>query len=425
MNHKPVNVLKYLYICLLALVLGFSAGAIVWAVLQLMDAGIDFVWTYLPKKIGAEDSLIYSLAVCLLGGLLIGLFQRRNGILPDNMEEVIGTLKVKGSYPYDRLHIIAVTALLPLIFGGSVGPGAGLSGMIAGLCCWAGDKLKYKGDMLVAVAEAGFAATLGVIFGSPFFGIVSNLEPDGPEEHYREKILSKKYRIVIYCFGVAGGMLGMKLMGKLTGLESSGLPRFGFKHAVGIDQWKWIVPLILIGIVFAFAYMIFEGASRKVGALLAERRITSCLIAAVLVAVCGRILPLSMFSGEAQLHVMIDGWQDYTVAVLLASAGLKLFLTSFCINLGWKGGNIFPIIFCGAMAGFAFALVTGMDGSFAAACTIASLYAFMVRKPVMVIAILLLCFPVSYIVPVAVCALIASKVPNPLLPKKAETKNAV
>lgn len=419
MNKKD-NLEKYILICLLALVMGAVAGAAVWAALQLMDIGIEFIWTYLPEKLGATHSIIYNLAVCLTGGLLIALFQKRNGILPDNMEEVMAIIKRDGRYPYNKLNIIAIAFLMPLLSGGSLGPEAGLSGFIAGLCCWIGDKLKYKGDQLVALTETGFAAALGVVFASPFFGIVQNLEPNDPSEQYRKKILSKKHRIIIYCFGVGGALLSMKGLSALLNIKGGGLPRFDAKHAVGIDQWKWLIPLMAAGILSVLFYLTVEFFIGKLAKALADKRIVSCLIAGALVAVSGYFLPLTMFSGEHQLSEMTEEWQSYTVLILIATAAVKLFLTSCCINLGWKGGNIFPIIFCGAMVGFSFALLTGMDGSFAAAVVISSLYAYMMRKPVAVIAILLLCFPVTYIIPIAVSAFLASKIPSPFT-KKAET----
>ena len=203
-------------ICGLSLLLGCMAGAVVWLVLRIMSLGISALWTWLPSALGLGSSLPYNLIVCLVGGLIIGFTQRLVGPLPDNMEQVMGKIKRQGGYPYDRLHIIAVCALLPLIFGGALGPEAGLSGLVAGLCCWAGDRLKCKGDQIVALAEAGFAATLGVIFRAPLFGIAQNLEPDpdDPAEHYRTKIVSKKTRIVIYCFGVLGGMMAFGLLGR-------------------------------------------------------------------------------------------------------------------------------------------------------------------------------------------------------------------
>ena len=75
--------------------------------------------------------------------------------------------------------------------------------------------------------------------------------------------------------------------------------------------------------------------------------------------------------------------------------------------------SIFPIIFSGALLGYTFALIVGMDGAFAVAMLVSAMYAYIMRKPVAVVMILLLCFPVTYIIPIAVSAIIASKIPTP------------
>ncbi len=447
-------------ICALALLLGLLSGAVVWAVLRIMSLGIDALWTWLPQTLGLSGSLPYHLVVCLCGALIIGLVQRQVGPLPDNLEQVMGKLKLQGGYPYDRLHIIAICALLPLIFGGALGPEAGLSGLVAGLCCWAGDRLKCKGDQIVALAEAGFAATLGVIFHAPLFGIAMGLEPDpeDPAESYRTKIVSKKTRIVIYCFGVAGGMLAFWLLGKFLG-GGSGLPRFNPEHAIGLSQWKWFIPLLALGICFSLFYMLIHKITLSLGARIAEHPVVSCLIPGLCMAICGWFLPLTMFSGEHQLESLIEGYGQLrsgasaaggeasvagapgvswvadlfgasgssgvsevvfpTVGVLILTAILKLVLVNVCINFGWRGGSIFPLIFSGACVGYAFALIVGMDGAFAAAIVIASLYAYQMRKPVAVIMVLLLCFPVTYILPVGIAAFAAAKIPSPFARKGA------
>lgn len=449
-------------ICGLTIALGFLAGAVVWVVLKVMNLGIDLLWTWLPAALHCQGSLVYHLIVCGCGGLCIGFVQSLAGPLPDNMEQVMGRIKRTGSYPCDRLHIIAVCALLPLIFGGALGPEAGLSGLIAGLCCWIGDRLKCRGDQLVAMAEAGFAATLGVIFHAPLFGLAYNLEPDpgDPSEHYRTKILRKRTRIIVYCFGIAGAMLAFWLLGMLwdriligTGGEAgsgAGLPRFDARHAIGPSQWKWFLPLLALGIGLSLFYQAVERGSAILGRKLAgqegsagssetaasdepEKRsepagrsrvrtakdfwrpLICGLIPGVCLAICGWALPMTMFSGEHQLRELIDGWQAVSPAELLLTAVLKLALTSLCVNFGWRGGSIFPIIFSGACVGYAFALVAGMDGAFAAAILISSLYAYQMRKPVAVIMVLLLCFPITYIIPVGISACIAARVPSPFV----------
>ena len=412
MSVKKGTPAKYGAFCLLALIMGFCAGALVWGLLRLMDAGIDLLWQVLPAKLGTEHSLIYALTVCLLGGLLIGLFQKKHGVLPDNMEQVIGRIKKSGRYPYDRLHIIAIAALLPLIFGGALGPEAGLSGIIAGLCSLIGDRLRYKGAAVATLTETGIMATLGVIFGAPFFGIVNGLEPDDGSERYKNKLVSKRTRIIIYICGAAGGMLAFYLLGSIFNIHS-GLPRFGAEHAIGWDQWKWAVPLIATGIITA---LFFKTANVLLGRLrqsLNGRVILRCLIAGACVAVCGYLLPQTMFSGEHQLAELIAAGNGGKAALMICTAFAKLLLLAICLNMGWRGGNIFPLIFCGALLGYAFAAITGMDGAFAAALVIAATYAYIVRKPVTVAAILLLCFPITYIIPIAAAAFIAAKCPTP------------
>lgn len=405
--------LSIIMFCLLAGAMGFIGAAGIWFLLKAIHLGIDCLWVDIPKDFGLDGSPVYSLILCLVGGSLIGLIRKQHGPLPDNLEQVIHKIKTDGSYPYNRLHIIAIAFLLPLIFGGAVGPEAGLVGLIAGLCCMIGDNLRYKGNRLAALTEAGLATTLGVIFGAPLFGIVANLEPDDSSEHYREKLVSRKARIIIYCFGMAGGMLSFRLLGWIFG-GSFGLPRFHAEHAIGFDQWKWLIPLIAVGIIFSLYYQYLDRLTAFLSRKLEGHAVICALIAGICVALCGYFLPMTIFSGEDGLGDLINDWESYSAPVMILSALVKLLLVSICINFGWRGGNIFPIIFSSALIGYSFALITGMDGAFAVAIVTASLYAYTVRKPIMVIAILLLCFPVTYILPIGIAAVVSSKIPTPI-----------
>ena len=403
---------KVLIFGVLSFALGAFAGALVWAVLKLMNIGMDLLWTRLPESLGCEGMLAYNLAVCLLGGLMIGLWQRKHGLLPEDLEQVMGRVKKEGSYPYNNLHIVAVSALLPLIFGGALGPEAGLTGLIVGLCCFVGDRLKYKADEVAALMESGMAAVLCVVFNAPLFGIVSNLEPDDKNEKYRRKLAGKKARIFIYIMGVAGGMTAMMGLGALLG-GGLGLPRFDPQHGMGLAQWKWFPLLLAVGVFFALAYLVMNKLTSLIGRGLEKFRILSCLLAGTAVALVGHYLPLTMFSGEHEMGELMGLWETYSPALLLLIAIGKLFLVNMCVNLGWRGGTIFPIIFAGVTLGYAVALLVGMDGSFAVAVTVAALYAYIMRKPVTVAAVLLLCFPLTYILPILISAFLASRIPAP------------
>lgn len=62
--------------------------------------------------------------------------------IPDELDEVMKKVKKDKFYPYNRVLFLCISALLPLVFGGSIGPEAGLTGVIVGLCYWAGSHMK-------------------------------------------------------------------------------------------------------------------------------------------------------------------------------------------------------------------------------------------------------------------------------------------
>lgn len=413
---------KIALISVLSAVLGAVSCVLIWLILKIMSIGIDFIWEFLPSKLGVTDNLAYMIAVTVVGGIIIGLWQKKFGLLPEELPEVMGRVKKEGGYPYNKLHIITISALLPLIFGGVIGPEAGLTGVIAGLCCFVGDHLKYKGDELAALTQSGMGAALGVIFNAPLFGVVRNIGIDIDEDKKkqpRERLVSKPTRIFIYCMGAAGGIGAFAGLGAIFG-SGAGLPRFEAEHDIGWIQWAWFLAIVVVAVLFGMCFMIFEKFSLKIGDMLKNRRIVSCVIAGILIAVGTYLLPLSAFSGEHEMGDLIATWAQYSAIVLILTALVKMFLVNICVGMGWRGGTIFPLIFSGVAAGYAFAMLTGIDPTFAVAAMTAGVYGYISRKPVMTVAVLLLCFPLVYILPLIGAALIASKVP---VPKQLQCEN--
>lgn len=404
---------------LLSTILGFICGAIIWALLKIINLGIDCLWTYIPGYINIHP-IIYNTIICCIGAILIVLLARKFGNLPHLTEEVMAIIKRDGKYPYNKLYICAIAAIVPLIFGGVLGPEAGLVGIIAGLCCWVGDNLKYRSQRLQTLAEAGAGIAFSIVFMTPLAGIIANLEPQGKDEKYLAKATSKSKRIIIYALGVIGGILAFQLFSWLwslafPGIATGGLPRFEHDFKIDLILLAWLIPLIAAGIVAGCFYSAINKALAKTRTLFKNNRIIPALITAICIAVIGFFFPETMFSGEHTLEPMINTWQSYDAFYLIVVGLFKFFLVCLCINFGWRGGAIFPIIFGATSIGYAFALFAGINGSFAVAVCIAAAYAYISRQPLTVTAVLLLCFPIIYIPIILVTAFVASKVHNPFL----------
>ena len=405
---------KIFGVALLALVLGVYAGAAVWVILKVMQVAIDLLWETIPQALGMENSLIYNLAICSAGGLAIGLYKKKYGVLPDNLHDVMHKVKKDGTYPYDNLQVVAFAALLPLVFGGALGPEAGLSGIVVGLCCFVTDRLKDKGDQLMSLSDAKMTDILKVVFKGPVFRVDRNQgeQPTADTQaEPRQRLVNKATRIFLYLMIAVGAVAAVKVLTYYFGIM--GIPRFESRQVFEIEQWLWFIPLLATGLLGGFIYLLFNKCTMLIGKKLQNHTVIACVLAGIVIAIFGYLLPLTMFSGEYEMEDLMLNYQSYTIGLLILTAVGKLFLVTLCLNLGWRGGNIFPIIFSGVAIGFAVAAIIGIDSTFAVPVVTATLFAYIMRKPLAVVALLLLCFPVSYIIPMLAAAWAASKIPLP------------
>ena len=383
---KPFNRVFFL---LCVLITGSLAGAFVWLFFFLMDEGISFLWQTLPGWIGSVTAeplpvlsqgpfgfVPFPLIVCVLGGLVIGLYAKHTGVEPEDLNSVMAKVKQDGRYDYSHIGKLSLAALLPLLFGGSIGPEAGLTGVIAGLCTWVGDRMRRFGADFRALTVAGTQAALAALFTAPLYGFVAPLSGTADGTRGEEDIaLPKAQKAVVYLCAIAGALSAFLILGQLFG-ESSGLPRFDAVE-VGSYELMLLLPLALAGMV------------------------------------CGMALQYTMFAGESQAHCLMEGYSALPAAVLITTGFVKCALTPTCLNLGWRGGHFFPVIFSGVSLGYGFALLTGAAPAFCVAACTSALMGAVMRQPIMAALLLMLCFPLKGVVVMLVAAVIGAAIPLP------------
>lgn len=399
------NTLFLLY----TVILGAIVGSIIWAFLRVMNLGITLLWDTIPSRI---EFPYYTLCVCTVGGLLIGLWKHKFGDYPEELNTVMGQVKKTGRYPYNNVFSTLGSALFPLLLGASVGPEAGLTGVIAGLCTWVSDKLKRFRSEIEELTAIGLSATLGTIFRSPMFGFVEPIESD------EEPSLPKTSKTVLYIAAIlssfASFMILTKVLGGSDGIEKIDGERFWLRN------YLYVPLLIIVGIAAGYLYFIFKKLTGALEMKMRNHIVLRATVGGFLLGAVGTLLPLTMFSGEHQIGEVMEDPGYYGAILLLMTGVVKLLLTNICIDSGLKGGHFFPVIFCGVSIGCSMSLLLGADVVLCTAVVTAALVGHTMKKPLATVLLLMIIFPMRLIPAMLLAAAAAKFIPTPkfFLPKE-------
>lgn len=403
---KAANTFKLM---IFTAILGAFAGLVIWCFLKAVSISTGLIWEKLPKSTGFTYA---PLIICILGGLIVGIIHRFSGDYPEELQDVMEKIQKDKHYDYHPMAAMLLCAFFPLVCGASVGPEAGLTGIIAALCYWVGDNVTFAKNNTEMISEIGEAVTLGQLFHSPLFGILAVEENDDETTDDTLKQMSRGSKLMFYGISTASGFLVVNTMNGLFGVAMSGFPSFS---AVSMEKNDFISALIYIpaGLIL---YALFELNERLMSAL--SRFIPPVIRETLCGAVIGLIaisIPLAMFSGEEQMGEMILSFTEYSPLFLAGICLLKIIMTIFCIRLGMKGGHFFPLIFSCTLLGLSLSLLIfagdpAPHAAFAAATVTATVLGAQLKKPIAASLLLLLCFPINTLFWIFLCAAIGRKV---------------
>ena len=385
------NILLTLY----TIIIGVIAGLIIWCFIKGMKFGIHFLWDYLPSLINFK---YYTIAVCLIGGLLVGLWKNKYGDSPEELNQVIKTVKKEHRYSYSNIFPSIVSSILPLIFGASIGPEAGLTGIIAGLYTWMGDKLKIFNEELEELAQIGVTATLGTIFASPIFGFVEPIENE-------ESKLPKTSKNILYFVAILSSFGIFVFLNHLTHTQAS-LHSIGTAYLSNLN-YLGIIVLMIVGILLSYLYFISHKLSKTIFKSLDGNFILKGVVGGLMLGIIGTLLPWAMFSGEEQIYLLLGTGAQLGLIVLILTSVIKIVLTNICIETGLKGGHFFPLIFSGTAMGYALSILLNMDPIISMSVVTTSFMASILKKPIAVVLLLMIIFPLELIPLMLVSAIVA------------------
>lgn len=411
---------------MLALAVGFAVGLAVFGVMKLSTLLTNLVWKTCG---GLLDVAWFSLAACTLGGLCIGVWTHVSRNRVRGLEEVMAEFKATGTYDLHGGGKAAVSFLLPLVFGGSIGFEAGLTGIIVAGCCWIRDKLKAAGLRVAQVADVTISASLSAIFGAPFAGLVAGMESsprdcaDG-EAHAVVDVdaydMRRGVKLVLYLAAAIGAFGAIELL-SLFSAQPSGLPRFDAIRAQGAEL-LWALPCLVVAYAMALVFHVSDFGFSKLSERMGSGTVATVgapVVAGVVLGACAMALPYVLFPGEEQSRELMELWQTIPAFALVATGFAKAVATPMCIRMGWVGGSFFPSIFAGVACGYGLAALTGADPMLMVTVTTSAFLAGVTRKPLLTVALLALCFPLTGIVWSGLAALVGSMLPLPFQGKSA------
>lgn len=392
---------------------GALAGAFVWLVVFTLGMLTGLLWGE-----GAEGKPpVFVVAVCVAGGLAIGVVRKLLGFGPQELTQVIGQVKQTGRYSVPSIPGLAASALLPLVFGGAVGPEAGLTGVIAATCTKVGDRLRRVNADFAALANAGTMAALSAVFTAPLFGFASAFLGWGAASDEESLELPSRFKGAVYLLAVASAVgAAMALKHAFGGgLE---MPHFDLVLLEGAGI-AWAVAAALLALAAGWLYCVLDVAFERASSAAGDHVIAKPLAAGLILGVAGCVLPLVMFSGEAESALAYERAAQIGGAVLLAAGFAKVVLTPLCIRFGWMGGHFFPLIFAGMAIGLGVADLAGVGSGLCVAASTGALLGVVMRQPVLAALLLLLCFPVRVLPVVLCCAALGALLPLPCFARRA------
>jgi H+/Cl- antiporter ClcA len=336
-----IDSIAYLKLLLLSALLGLMSAVITFAFLGLVRLGHVLVWGRIAQASGLSAP-VFTIAVCTLGGLLVGILVWIFGDHTGVFAELTAEFGRTGRFRYRRAPGMVITSFVSLLAGGSLGPEAALANACGSLGTMMSEKLKLDEKQTRSLGFSGIGGMLAAFITSPFGGALLGLESARTGVDYVWTLFPT---LVASSFSTVAFVL-------LSGSFFHVLYRFSDYEPHLIDLVS-AVPLGLIGALAGAIFIIGFDYLSSLMEPLNRHVVVRGLIGGVGLGIAGALLPLTLFSGGVETGEIIRRAGEIGAAGLVGLGLVKLLVTTLCLATGWKGGYIFPTLFAGVALGTA------------------------------------------------------------------------
>jgi len=358
MTSMPTTTTRLLHVILIALI-AISFATIFLVVYSLLNNAIWFDNDFIATNRWMIPVLV------LVFSLAIGLCQKYLNAPTAIEGSIVDTLKGNGEKAdYRTFPGALLSSLLSLLSGASIGPEGTIVLLVGDISSFVRNKLKIAGES--ADESLGFDIAA---LASAFNGIVGNVLFTGIfATEFQVGGKTNAFRFLIW--NLLAGAIGFIFY------TSLGIPSFAemipFPSITEL-KFVYVIYAIILGVLGALL-AVFAGLSmQKIGTIMEksfhDKPIQRILAAGIVIATIGYFFPNLLFSGEKQIHTILQNPQEIGIVMLLIMAVLKILLLALSLKSGYLGGPIFPILFSATMTGLALNLAfPGVPSSILVMC---------------------------------------------------------
>ncbi|KRN94749.1 chloride channel protein [Pediococcus stilesii] len=287
---------------------------------------------------GETFRVVFNAVLILIVGIVIFVTKEKIGDMPKKLSEIKLELYQTGTANFRYLPLQLLIPPIILCSGTSLGPEATLVSSTVLFGVWISEKQRY----LSANWRDNRPLDRLKIMVTPHRYLKSRSQDERQLPWWTPKMIS------YLGIGIGAFYLTCKWGGEQSVIVY-----------LGSSNWKlidllWLVPIavvaFLVGQICLRAMILIQK-----GVL--ERFITvrsSIIFGGVMIYLATLFVPNINFSGMVNFELLASTWQSKSAIFLIVNAFLKLVLLTICLNTGWLGGEIFPVLFSATIQGIVF-----------------------------------------------------------------------
>ena len=402
MDAAAIDVRTRTYLGLLAVtsVIGVVIALATLAFLGAYDGLKDVVWDEIPDALGVDPFSWYALAATTIGGLLVGLLLTvvpgHGGPSPAHGHGI----GIESLGPKEAAGAVLVS-LVSLAAGASLGPEAALLAVALAVGAALARRLR-RPELSKVFGMSGVGSLLSGLFGSPIAPVALTLEVTPMTGH------------ALYVFLIP--ILVASVVGLLTfewildsPLLDIHLPAYAAVELANVLEAVAIAAAAaIVGLLVIAAYRVVRRLLRPLDGRVVLKATVGGALIGVIALVAGEE---TLFSGEHELEVLLAAEPGaYGLGALVLILAGKVLAFALSLEVGFRGGRIFPVLFIGADVGFiASELFERVPLAVAVGCGMAGAAVAIMRLPVFV-ALLVAFFASPALLPLIVLACVVGYV---------------